>query len=166
VSPKIAPSHPHPHPHPHPQKNQNHEAAAEPAAAPTDLTPPEPEVATAAPPWGRLANLLGDCRAKPPPDAEERDEWLRVHWPEVEAATDAELPDEATPKQRGAAHARIALARWRVYLRSDRWIRREIDERREIARMEAFRDAVYSRPPPVIEPDRTEIPLFTVGAAK
>lgn len=147
------------------QKNQNPEAAAEPAAVGTDPVPPEPEAAAAAPPWGRMANLLGDCRAKPPPDAEERDEWLRVHWPEIEAATDAELPDEATAKQRGAAHARIALARWRVYLRSDRWIRREIDERREIERLEAFKREVYSRPPPVIQGEDDEIPLITIGGA-
>lgn len=147
------------------KKNQNSEAAAEPAAPATDPVPAEPEAPPGRPPWGPLANLLGAYGTTPAPDAEERTTWLERIWPEIDAAAEAESPDDATPRQKSAARKRIALARWRVYVTTNRSIRREIDERREIARLTAFRDAVYSRPPPVIEPDDGEMPLISIGGS-
>jgi hypothetical protein len=136
-----------------------HEGAAEPAAPELDLGLPERKPK---PPWGPMANLLG-AHGADGVDAEERATWLERFWPEIEAAAEAEADDDATPKQLAAARKKIALARWRIYVTTNRSIRREIDERREIARMEAFRDAVYSRPPPVIEGEDDEIPLITIG---
>lgn len=78
-------------------------------------------------------NLLGPHVAHPAPLADERREWLSAHWPEIVMAAEAELPDTASERQKGSAAARIALARWRVYLRGPR-------EYRESAALSAMRE--------------------------
>lgn len=145
------------------KKTQNPEAPAEPGAPPAEPIAPDPEVAAKGAPWGPLANLLGAYGTDPPPAADERREWLSRFWPEVEAAAEAELPDGATDRQRAASQKRIALARWRTYLGGDRPLRDFDARQRELARLAAFRDAVFSRPAPEIEPDGDETALRIIG---
>lgn len=124
----------------------------------TEPKPSERGAEDGAPPGGRnpLANLLGDCGVSPPPERDEREEWARIYGPECEAAADSELPDDASTRQRGAAIKRIALARWRVYLRSDRPLRGIGARRKRAADLERIKAAAEAVPAP---PDSDDFDL-------
>lgn len=149
LSPKNAPSDSDPDPDPDSDSEEaEQEKKTEAPAGPGAVVGPLDDVGRELPSWGRLANLLGPHGAQPPPEVDERESWLASFWPEIVAATDAELPDTASDKQRNAARARIALARWRVYLRSDRAYRGIAARTALRASQEAFAAKMRARPDP------------------
>lgn len=85
-----------------------------------------------------VRNLLRADLGDPPAEPDEIDAWLDALLPEIEASADAELPDEATKKQRGSLVAKIALARWRTYLRGEREYRGAAERARVRAKMAAL----------------------------
>jgi hypothetical protein len=115
----------------------------------------------------RLANLLGAHDAQPPPERDERVGWLRALLPEIEAAADAETPDGDSTRQRSARVKRIALARWRVYLRGERIYRGAAERERTDSFVRSLRDA-EAREPLVQDPELRELPfsLTTIRAGR
>jgi hypothetical protein len=101
----------------------------------------------------RLLNLMQDCRAEPPPDREEKIAWLETFLPEIQARSEADLPDSATNRDIDKLVVAAVFVRWRFYLRRTgrdfspaiRPSPREIAARRDIEERAA---AIANQPAP------------------
>ena len=97
-----------------------------------------------------LLNLLSAYGHSPPPGKDEAAAWLDTVLVEIEAASESELPDESSKRQRGALAKKITIARWKKYLAGERRFRGHSERKR----MDQLRREAQERFGPAYEADR------------